>query len=152
MVERYSERGFTILETTIALIIMAIVGLGVASAFSYAARNTSNTNDRELSMAVAQQSMEQLRNASFADPSLSATPSGGTTTRVTRAGRQYSIVATITDSNVVNSQATLKTISVLVTPLAAPNSPWLSTVTSLFGSVTLTTQRSAPVVGPNRTL
>jgi len=52
---RSDESGFTILETAIALVLMAIVGLGAASLFFYAARNTVSAGDRELAMAVAQQ-------------------------------------------------------------------------------------------------
>lgn len=141
-----SEAGFSILETAIALVLMAVVGLGGASLFYYSVRNTSSASDRELAMAVAQQKLEQLRNASFSDSSLSATT--GTSTTVTRTGRQYTIVTRITDSNVVSGSATTKTISVQVIP-ANDSASWRN-LNSYFGSVTLVAQRSALTVGPNR--
>jgi prepilin-type N-terminal cleavage/methylation domain-containing protein len=148
---RSDQHGFTLLETAIAMVLMAIVGLGVASLFVYAARNTVSAGDRELAMAVAQQTVEQLRNVAFTDASLTATSSSGTSATVTRAGRQYSVVTTITDSNVINGSATAKTISVKVTPLS-DGSSWASTIASVFGSVTLVSQRTALTMGPNRAL
>src|SRR3989440_11247876 len=104
---RRGESGFTILETTIALLLMAIVGLGAASLFFYSVRYTETAGDRQLAMAVAQQAMEQLRNADFASADLAAT--AGTTLTLTRAGRSYTILTVITDANVVSGQATTKT-------------------------------------------
>jgi len=146
---RPEEAGFTILETAIALVLMAIVGLGAASLFFFAVRNTVSAGDRELAMAVAQQKIEQLRNVDFSDASLAAT--AGTSTTLTRAGRRYTVLTTIVDSNVVNGQATTKTVTVLVTP-NSDGSAWATNVTSVFGSVTLVWQRTALVMGPNRAL
>jgi prepilin-type N-terminal cleavage/methylation domain-containing protein len=149
--KRASEKGFTLIETAIAMVVMAIVGLGAASAFFYAASNTANAADREMATAVAQQRIEQLRNVAFADATLIATSVSGVATTVTRGGRTYSIVTTIADSNVVNGAPTLKTITIQVIPQAA-NQSWATSTTSLFGSVTLVSERSAPVLGPNRAL
>jgi len=145
------EKGFTLIETAIAMVVMAIVGLGVASVFFYAASNTANAADREMATAVAQQRMEQLRNVAFADTTLTATSASGTSTSVTRGGRAYSIVTTIADSNVVNGAPTLKTITIHVIPQAA-NQSWASSTSTLFGSVTLVSERAAPLLGPNRAL
>jgi len=142
-----NEGGFTLLETTIALVILMVVGLGAASLFFYAATNTSTANDRQLAMAVAQQRIEELRAVLFTDATLNAT--AGTNTNVTSAGRPYLVRTVITDSNVVNGQPTLKTITVRVTPQGA--GPALArNVASLFGSVTVTTERSTLLLGPNR--
>lgn len=137
------------METTVAMVLMAIVGLGIAGLFAYAASNTSNAADREMASAVAQQQMEQLRSVSFTDASLAATSSSGTTTTVTRLGRSYSVNTIIADSVVAGSSATLKTITIKVTPQSA-SAPWSSNVTSIFGSVTLVSTRSCLTVGPNR--
>jgi len=147
--ERQEEAGFSILETAIALVLMAVVGLGAASLFFFAVRNTVSAGDRELAMAVAQQKIEQLRNVDFSDASLAAT--AGTSTTLTRASRRYTVLTTIVDSNVVNGQATTKTVTVLVTP-NSDGSAWATNVTSVFGSVTLVWQRTALVMGPNRAL
>ncbi len=142
-----ADSGFTILECTIAMLLMTIVGLGIAGVFSYSIKNNVSANDRELAMAVAQQTIEQLRNVAFTDSSLSAT--AGTTTTVTRAARTYTVVTTIVDSNVVNSAATTKTITVQVTP-NGDGAAWATTVSSIFGSVTLVSTRTSLTVGPYR--
>jgi type II secretory pathway pseudopilin PulG len=142
-----NERGFTLMETVIAFVILMIVSLGAASLFAYAASNTSTANDRQQAMAVGQQRIEELRAVLFTDASLTATT--GTDTNVTSAGRPYSVTTVITDSNVVGGQPTLKTISVRVVPLGA-GPVWARNITSLFGSVTLITERSTLVLGPNR--
>jgi Tfp pilus assembly protein PilV len=133
----HQEQGFTILETAIAMVIMMVAVLASASLFAYSIQNNSGANDRELAMAVAQQQMEELRNVSFTDSSLTATATNGVTTTVTRAGRQYAVVTTITDSNLVNSLPTMKTIAIRVTPTSGA-----------LGSVSLLTQRATPLNGP----
>ena len=145
------ESGFSILETAIAMVLMAIVGLGIASAFFYAVGNTTSANDRELAMAVAQQHLEQLRNVAFTDTSLAATSSSGSSATMTRAGRQYSVVTRIVDSIVVNGQPTEKTITVKVTPQSGARG-WATTASSVFGSVTLISHRTSLTLGPNRAL
>jgi len=129
--------GFTIIETCIAMVIMMVAALAAASLFAYSIQNNNGANDRELAMAVAQHRMEQLRNVSFTDASLAATATAGTTTSATSAGRQYTVVTIITDSNTVNGAATIKTITIQVTPAG-----------SAMGSVSLRTQRSTVVKGP----
>lgn len=141
------EAGFTLLETCIAMVLLAIAGLGVASCFFYAARNNSSARDRELAMAVAQQQMEQFRNASFADTALNAT--GAVSTTIVRAGRSYQVQTTITDSNVQNGSARTKTIQIRVNPMSA-SQQFERSITGVFGSVTIITQRTAQFVGPNR--
>lgn len=144
-------KGFTLIETVIAMLVMTVVGLGVASAFFYAASNTGNAADREMAMAVVQQRLEQLRSVAFTDATLNATSASGVATTVTRAGRAYSITTIITDANVITGQPTLKTITIKVIPQASSQS-WTTATTSLFGSVTLVTERSSQALGPNRSL
>ena len=139
-----SEAGFTLLETSISMVLMAIIGLGIAGLFSYAASNTSNASDREMATAVAQQTMEQFKSVAFTDSSLAATSSSGTSTTVTRLGRGYTVLTIITNS----SSGTSKTITVRVTPQASTN----PNVTTIFGSVTLVTTRSSQQLGSNRSL
>jgi prepilin-type N-terminal cleavage/methylation domain-containing protein len=145
------QAGFTLLETAISMVLMAIVGLGIAGLFTYAANSTSNAADREMATAVAQQRMEQLRSVAFLDSSLNATSASGVTTTVTRLGRQYSVNTTISDSAIVNSVPALKTITVKVTPVSA-SAKWAGEVNTIFGSVTLVTTRAAQQVGPYRSL
>jgi len=146
---RNNEAGFTLLETAIAMVLLAIIALGIASVFFFAARNNVSAGDRQLAMAVAQQRMEQLRDLAFTDANLSAT--GGTSATVIRAGRNYVVQTTIVDSNVVNGAATTKTVTVRVTPWS-DGSTWAQTVSSVFGAVIMVSQRTAQTVGPNRAL
>ena len=130
-----AQSGFTIIEATIAMVIMMVAVLGSASVFSYSINYNSGATDRELAMAIGQQQMEQLRNAPFADASLNAT--AGTTTTVVRAGRSYNVTTTIVHSDTISGQPTMKTITVQVTHTA-----------SNLGSVLLRTQRTTILDGP----
>lgn len=132
------DRGFTILETAIALVVMMVAALGAASIFAYSIENNASAKDRELAMGVAQQHLEQFRNASFTDGLLAATDDEGRTTEVWGAERRYTIVTTIADSEVVNGQPTLKTIRIRVTPVGT------------LATVTVVTYRATTVIGPNR--
>jgi type II secretory pathway pseudopilin PulG len=137
------EQGFTLLETTIALVIMMIVGLGAATLFLFSATNNSNVRDRQLSMAVAQQQLERLRGASFATLGTTVTDTGGADKTVTSAGRSYRVVTTITDTT-----SSLKTVTVQASPRGV-GTTW-ATNASNFGGVTIVTQRSISTLGPNR--
>jgi type II secretory pathway pseudopilin PulG len=143
------EAGFTLLETAIAMVLLAIVGLGIASVFFFAAKNNVTAGDRELAMAVAQQQMEQFRNVAFTDSSLAATATAGTSQTLTRAGRTYVVLTTIVNSNVIDGTARTKTITIRVTPWS-DGSPISRNVTSVFGSVTMVSQRTSQEMGPNR--
>ena len=146
-----SEAGFTLLETTIAMVLLAIAGLGVASCFFFAAKNNTSARDRELSMAVAQQQMEQFRNTTFDDAALNATATNGVSSTIFRGGRRYVVLTTITDTNVQNGTARTKTIQIRVSPWS-DGQRWARDITSVFGSVTIVSQRTASAVGPNRAL
>lgn len=146
------EAGFTLLETSIAMVLLAIAGLGVAACFFYAANNNSSARDRELAMAVAQQRIEQLRNVPFSDATLNATPVDGTLTTIVRAGRQYLVRTTITDSNVQNGTVRTKRIQIQVLP-GSDSSAWARNANlGVFGSVMIICERTAPALGPNRTI
>ena len=135
----HRQRGFTIVETSIAFVVMMVAVLGAASLFSFAIKYNSSANDRALSTAVAQQQLEQLRNRSFTDASLAATTGAGRSSTVTNAGRPYTVVITISDSNLVNGLPTLKTIDITVAPAGGG-----------LGTVALRTLRSSIRLGPNR--
>jgi prepilin-type N-terminal cleavage/methylation domain-containing protein len=149
------ERGFTLIEVSISLVIMMVVGLGAASLFAYATKNNSAANDRELAMAVAQKRLEWLRNMpfnvqtrnlafSYPDGGLAATALGGVTETIVSGGRTYIVTTVIQDTETVPAgdpdanQPTVKTITITVTATG--------TATAM-GSVTLVTQRSTLVPG-----
>jgi prepilin-type N-terminal cleavage/methylation domain-containing protein len=133
------QRGFTLIETAIALVVLMVGALAMSSLFVYAIQNNVGGGDRALAMAVAQQQLEQIRSVEFDDPSLNI----GTTTRspVTSGGRDYTVVKTITnETNGDGSLKNLKRITITVTPHGAgPN--WVRT------SVVLVSERSARSMG-----
>ena len=149
------QEGFTLLEAAIALVILMIIGLGIASLFTYAIQANSNADDRELSMAIAQKRMEWLRTIpfttqtrhvaySYPNGGLEVTSTSGVTETVTNAGRSYTVRTVISDLSTVPAgnpdvgEPTSKRIQVSVTPLGAATA---------FETVTISTQRSTQVVG-----
>jgi Tfp pilus assembly protein PilV len=135
------ERGFTLVETAIALLIMMIVMLASASLFAFSIFNNTSGSDRAQTLAVAQQTLEILRNAPFSSAGTGAALSAGTITQnnVMRGGlndsgaRPYTIVSTVVDTT-----PTIKTITVRVTPTGA-GPAW---TIGPAASVTITTQRA----------
>lgn len=129
------QKGFTLIETATAMLVMMIGGLGIAAVFAYAIKNNTGSRDRAGSLAVAQQQMEYYRNLAFNDAALTATPNTVTPVTVQNAGRSYSVRTTIT-----NTTSTLKTINIQVTPLLN-NEVWAR------GTVQLSVQRSTFALG-----
>jgi Tfp pilus assembly protein PilV len=132
-VNKQRQKGFTLMETATALLVMMIGGLGICAVFAYAIRNNTGSRDRATAIAVAQQQMERYRNLTFLDAALTAGPT--TTTTVTSAGRTFRVQTTITDTT-----TSLKKIQIDVTPLLSSD-PWA------LGSVRVVCQRSAFALG-----
>src|SRR5258705_11566394 len=63
----HGELGFTLMETTIALLILMVVGLGADSLFFYAATNTSTARDRQLALAVGRKPNIKAQAETFSD-------------------------------------------------------------------------------------
>jgi Tfp pilus assembly protein PilV len=155
MDHRHNQQGFTLLEAAIALVILMIIGLGIASLFTYAIQANSSADDRELAMAIAQKRMEWLRTIpfttqtrhvaySYPNGGLEATATSGVSETVTNAGRSYTVITVIQNLSTVPAgnpdagEPTSKRISISVTPLGAATA---------FETVTVTTQRSTQVTG-----
>lgn len=136
------ERGFTLIEVVIALVILMIVSIGVVPLFFYSITNNSGANDRAITLAVAQRELEKLRDTPFA--SIATTNATGTTSTVTSAGRSYTVVSVVCGDATCdpNSSATLRTIRMTVTPQGA-GPGWVRT------PVTVVTQRSSLLIGAN---
>jgi Tfp pilus assembly protein PilV len=149
------QQGFTLLEAAIALVILMIIGLGIASLFTYAIQANSRADDRELAMATAQTRMEwlrtipfttQTRHVAFSYPNggLEVTSAQGVNETVTNAGRSYVVNTIIEDLSFVPAgnpdagEPTVKRIQVSVTPAGA---------VTAFESVTVITHRSTQVPG-----
>ena len=131
-----NQRGFTLLETSIALCIMFVVTLATGSLFVYAVNYNSGAADRSAALAIAQQRLERLRKASYTD-ALLTTPS--TSETVLNAGRQYSVQTTVCSTSDCGGSATLKLITVNVSPQAATQ--WANS------AVTIMSQRAMPGTG-----
>ena len=141
-----SEKGFTILEIVIALVIMMVVGLAAVGGFAFAIRYNSAASDRAASMSIANSAIEKFRAIPFTDAALTA---GTTTTTVSDgAGRTYTLTTTVADAIVVSGKTTLKSITVVVTPVNS-NGPLNTTTNGYYGSVKLLTERCNPLVGTN---
>ena len=150
-----AQDGFTLLEAAFALVMLMVIGLGMASLFTYAIQANSRADDRELAMAIAQKRMEwlrtipfttQTRHVAFSYPNggLEVTAADGVTETVTNAGRSYLVNTIIENLSVVPAgnpdagEPTVKRIQVSVTPAGAATA---------FETVTITTQRSTQVTG-----
>lgn len=132
--KKRQEKGFTLVETACALLVMMIGGLGICAVFVYAIKNNTGSRDRAAALAVAQQQMERYRNVKFIDPLMTA--HAATTETVTSADRTYTVRTTITDTT-----TSLKTIRIEVTPLLSSD-PWA------LGTVEISMERSTFALGP----
>ena len=108
-----NSQGFSLLDTSIALVIMMVVTLGTASLFVYATNYNAGSADRAASLAIAQQKMERLRRTAFADADMAA---GTTTENVTYASHHYTMVTTICGTSTCGGSTVRKIITVQVTP------------------------------------
>lgn len=134
------ERGFTILETVIALFVALVVGFGAISLFLFAANFNAGASDRARSLALAQQKMEEQRSKPF------NTLAVGETTQTinlgytdARADRRTFIVNTRVENDPAVAASKQKIVTVTVTPAAAGR--WTG------GSVVLRMLRATDVVG-----
>jgi Tfp pilus assembly protein PilV len=112
--DKQDQRGFTLVETCISMVVMMVAGLAVSSLFVFSLQNNVGGGDRALAMGVAQQQLERLRSVAYEDTTLDV---GSTTTTVTTGERSYSVVKTIAlETNDDNSSKLLKRITLVVTP------------------------------------
>jgi type II secretory pathway pseudopilin PulG len=139
------ERGFSLLEAVIALLLMTIVALGSASLFSYSIYNNSGGSDRATSMAIAQEALELARSAQFNSTGTDASLAGGTTsqTGIVRGRRRFNLTKEIDDDPntpllQINAASNFKTITITVVPQLVGRG-WAR---GAGGTITLITQRS----------
>ncbi len=109
--------GFTLIETTIAMVVMMVAGLGMISLFTYSINYNSGGNDRAVAISIAQQQIEQLRTVQFTDSILNVTTGSVLTPDTVSNGRTYRVTRTVVGSNNnVSGNPTLKTITIRVDP------------------------------------
>jgi Tfp pilus assembly protein PilV len=131
--KRATEQGFTLIETTIAMMVMMVAGLGVMSLFVFSVNNHTGVSERAMAVAIAQQRIERMRAVPFTDASLDVTAER--LEYVTVGNRQFTVRTAI-------AAGALRTITVQVTSQGRGPS-W-------GGTVTFTTQRATNTLGPNR--
>ena len=132
------QRGFTLVETSIASVVMMVGALAVSSLFVFSTQNNVGGGERALAMAVAQQQLEQLRSVNYEDTTLTA---GTTTSTVRNGARDYTVQRVIVDETNANlSSKGLKKITITVTPITA-GANWLRS------PVVLTSYRSTLAAG-----
>jgi Tfp pilus assembly protein PilV len=139
-----TEHGFTLVETSIAMVLMMIVFVGLAPLFVYATRYNSGAAIRAGALAVAQIKLEQLRATPF-----SACTSSTETLSV---GDPATGLQTYTvEMTVVNTTTTLKDITLVVTPnvRSTTGGQYAGTNGWMYGQVTIYTKRTAITPGPN---
>ena len=119
-----NEGGFTLIETSISMVVMMVGALAVSSLFLFSMQNNVGGGERALAMAVAQQQLEQIRSVTYEDTSLDV----GTTDSTVRSGeRNYTVQRTVAnETNTDGSPKQLKKITVTVTPQTAGPS-WMRT-------------------------
>jgi Tfp pilus assembly protein PilV len=116
---RDREAGFTLVETSVAIVILMIAALGVVSLFTYSIANNSGGDDRAAALSIAQQQIEQLRSVPFTDATLNVSGATVLAPDTVSNGRTYRVTKTVAGSNNNNAgQPTLKTITIQVTPLS----------------------------------
>jgi Tfp pilus assembly protein PilV len=131
------QQGFTLMETSIAMVVMMVGALGIASLFVFSTRNNIGGSERALAMAVAQQQLEQIRSVSYDDTTLNV---GTVTSTVQSAEQNYTVERIVAqETNEDGSPKQLKKITIRVTPqVGGPD--WLNTTVVLVSlRSTLTT-------------
>ena len=135
-------RGFTLIETCVAMVILMIVVCGVLPLGVYALKYNSAAAIRAGAVTAAQRKLEQLRAGSFT----SCVSSSEVVTVGPTDSQSYTLDVTVTDVT-----TTLKSITITVTPqgrstsggVYAGNDGWLR------GQVVIYTKRTTTTTGSN---
>lgn len=137
------ERGFTILETVIALFLAMVMGFGAISLFVFSVNYNAGASDRARALALAQRTLETLRAQDYA-----ALANGDNTATVTdyaanvgTTDRRTFTVRTVIADDASVSGSRQKVLTVTVTP--TNNKRWVG------GGVMLRSYRSSTQRGAN---
>ena len=132
------ESGFTLIETTIAMIIILVAMLGVAFSLTYAINYNSGNASRAKSLAVLQQEVERMRSAKFTPAYPDPLLAGGTSVRtVSSLGSDFT-VTTVVDNDPFTTGVQDETVFTsmkeitISARLTAPSPGWQNALTSTF--------------------
>jgi Tfp pilus assembly protein PilV len=138
------QQGFTLVETSIALVLMMIVFIGIAPLLVYAVRYNSAAAIRAGALAIAQTKLEQVRATAFS--------SCASSTETLSVGDPATGLQTYTvQMTVTNTTSTLKDITLVVTPQARSTTggQYAGSYGWMYGQITIYTKRTAITPGPN---
>jgi prepilin-type N-terminal cleavage/methylation domain-containing protein len=141
--KQQANRGFTLLETCIALVLFLVVLTGIVPLCVYAMKYNSAAAIRAGAITVAQRKLEQMR----ADPFTSCISSSEVVSiGSTGASQTYTVDVTVTDVN-----STLKNIKIVVTPQgrSTSGSVYQGNEGWMRGQVILYTKRTTLAAGSN---
>lgn len=142
---RRGEAGFTLFETTIALVVMMIAALGAASVFSYSINYNSGGSDRLVALAIAQEQLERIRSGQFNSTTTDTILNGGTLVQggLVRNGKRYVLTTTIDDDPTTLGTDVIATTSLKrITVAVAPESVSPGWSLNAGARITLITQRA----------
>jgi len=110
-----AARGFTLVETSIALLVLLVAGLAASSLFVYAIKYNTGANDRAVAQTIAQRQMEVLRKTTFSNIAAS------TETVTVNGNRQFTLAVAVCNdgSAACGGSTSVKRMTVTVTPLSA---------------------------------
>jgi Tfp pilus assembly protein PilV len=136
------DRGFTLIETCIAMVLLMIIMCGVLPLGVYALKYNSAAAIRAGAVAAAQRKLEQLRAGSF-NTCVSSS-------EVVAIGPTDSQTYTV-DVTVTNATATTKNITIVVTPQGRSTSGGVYAGTDgwMRGQVVVYTKRTTSQTGSN---
>ena len=105
------ERGFTLLETSIAFVFLLVVFVGIAPLLVYAINYNSGAAIRAGALGVAQKKLEQIRATPFNECT-------STTETISVGDATTALQTYVVETEVTDVSLTLKTIRVRITPRA----------------------------------
>lgn len=135
---RCGEKGFSLIEVMMALLIFLIVLLGVFVTFVYAINYNAGNNSRSQGLTVLQQEAELIRSAKFT-PSFSTSPDPALTggvkadkSAISEDGNKFKVKVVVDDDPFtegvqINNFTTMKEISITVS-LESPTPGWQTSV------------------------
>ena len=135
---RDGEKGFTLVETTCALVIILISLLGIAFSFTYAINYNAGNQSRAQALGLLQQEVEQIRAAKFTpnvtDPALTGGVKASRSV-LSPTGTHFTVQDTVDNDpftagvqdDTAAPNSTLKEITIIIR-LEAPSPGWQTAV------------------------